>query len=58
MRNNPTANHLRPFLYNHIKMDLDLVNASLKELGERNLKTIILKKLPNSRKKYVKNYLS
>lgn len=37
MSRNPTANHLRGFLINEIKMDLDIVNLSFKELGEKEL---------------------
>lgn len=57
MRNNPTANHLRPFLYNHIKMDLDLVNASLKELGEMELKDDNLKEIAKLKEEICKKLL-
>lgn len=45
MNKYPTANHLRTSLINDIKMDLDIVNSSLKELGEIELKDDNLKKI-------------
>ncbi len=45
MNKYPTANHLRTSLINNIKMDLDIVNSSLKELGEIELKDDNLKKI-------------
>lgn len=37
MKNNPTANHLRLLIY-EMQIDLSIVNASLKELGDTELK--------------------
>ena len=45
MNKYPTANHLRTSLINNIKMDLDIVTSSLKELGEIELKDDNLKKI-------------
>ena len=55
--NNPTANHLRPFLINEIKMDLSIVNASLKELGEMELKDDNLKEIAKLKEEVCKKLL-
>lgn len=55
--NNPTANHLRPFLINEIQMDLSIVNASLKELGEMELKDDNLKEIAKLKEEICKKLL-
>lgn len=55
--NNPTANHLRPFLINEIQMDLSIVNASLKELGEMELKDDNLKEIAKLKEKICRKLL-
>ena len=55
--NNPAANHLRPFLINEIQMDLSIVNASLKELGEMELKDDNLKEIAKLKEEICKKLL-
>lgn len=42
---NPSASLMKPFLIREIQMDLDLVNATLKMLGEKELTDDALKEI-------------